>query len=69
MRADLVGALAVVRAALGLPVVAVDSPLADAWATVETFCAVSLRVLATTNPSKVRSAAVTVEISALIKPF
>lgn len=35
----------------------------DAFAGVETFCAIALRVLAKTNPSKVRSEAVTVEIS------
>lgn len=38
----------------------------NALAGVETFCAIALRVLSQTNPSKLRSAAMTVEISARI---
>lgn len=38
--------------------------LLDTLAGVETFCAVALRVFAKTNPSKIRSEAVTTEISA-----
>lgn len=38
----------------------------DALATVETFCAVALRIIAKTNPSKVRSEAMTTEISYLM---
>lgn len=36
----------------------------DALAGVETFCAIALRVFAKTNPSKLRSEAMTVEIAA-----
>lgn len=38
----------------------------DALAVIETFCAISLNVMRKTNPSKIRSAARTVEISARI---
>lgn len=61
IRQDLVAALDVIRPQLNL---ADDPALEAAWAEVETFCAVSLRVLARTNPSKVRSEAMTVEIHA-----
>ena len=36
----------------------------EALAGVETFCAIALRVFAKTNPSKLRSEAMTVEIAA-----
>lgn len=39
----------------------------DAYAGIETFCAIALRVLAKTNPSKLRDAAMTVEIAARLK--
>lgn len=35
----------------------------EAWAGVETFCAIALRVFAKTNPSKIKDEAMTVEIS------
>jgi hypothetical protein len=38
----------------------------DALSGVETFCAISLRIIAKTNPSKVRSEAMTTEISYLM---
>lgn len=38
----------------------------DALAAVETFCAIALRIIAKTNPSKVRSEAMTTEISYLM---
>lgn len=40
----------------------------DDKATVETFCAIALRVIAATNPSKVREAARLVAIQSLIQP-
>lgn len=43
-----------------------QEPIEDALAEVETFCAIALRVLAKTNPSKLRAAAMTVEIAARI---
>jgi len=36
----------------------------DAWAGIETFCAIALRVMAKTNASKLRSEMMTVEIAA-----
>lgn len=38
-----------------------------AWAQIETFCAVALRVFAKTNPSKLRDAAMAEEISARLQ--
>lgn len=61
MAADLIDALVHVRAALPA-----DEQVGDAWATVETFCAIALRVFAKTNPSKIRSEAVTAELQTLI---
>ena len=43
-----------------------DPHLEDAWAGIETLAAVALRVMAKTNPSKLRSEMVTVGISALL---
>jgi hypothetical protein len=37
---------------------------ADAWAEVETFVAIALRVMARTNPSRIRDAAMVEEIKA-----
>jgi hypothetical protein len=39
----------------------------DEWEIIETFIALALRVLAKTNPSKIRDAALTLEIQARIK--
>lgn len=39
----------------------------EAWAGIEQFVNLSLRVLAKTNPSKVRSEAVTLEIHSLMR--
>ncbi len=41
-----------------------DADIEMAWAEIESFCAIALRVMAKTNPSKIRSEAMTVEISA-----
>jgi hypothetical protein len=58
---DLTLALQTVREALK----PVDgSPEDSALCAIETFCAISLRVMRKTNPSKLRSEARTVEISA-----
>lgn len=43
-----------------------DPTLDRAWAGMETFCAISLRLMAKTNPSKLRDVMRTVEISALM---
>jgi hypothetical protein len=41
-----------------------DAHIEDAWAGIETFCAIALRVMAKTNASKLRSEMMTVEIAA-----
>lgn len=63
MAADLVGALARIRSMLDLS----DPQTEAAWAEIETFCAISLRVFAKTNPSKLRDAAMAEEIKARIQ--
>lgn len=41
------------------------NPEADKrWAEIETFCTLALRIMAKTNPSKVRNEAMTLEIAA-----
>lgn len=60
---DIVKELGVLREALAPQMHEVE----DAWATVETFIAVSLRLMAKTNPSKIKSVAMTVEIQSLIE--
>ena len=57
MKADLIAALAAVRDRL-------DPDLEGEWAQIETFCAIALRVMAKTNPSKLRDAAMIEEIKA-----
>jgi hypothetical protein len=59
---DIIKELGVLREALAPQMHEVE----DAWATVETFIAVSLRLMAKTNPSKIKSVAMTVEIQSLI---
>jgi len=61
--ADIVRDLGVLREALAPQMHEVE----DAWATVETFIAISLRLMAKTNPSKIKSVAMTVEIQSLIE--
>lgn len=60
IRRDIVSSLSVIRPLLDLE----NEDVKQAWAEVETFCAVSLAVLAKTNPSKIKSEAMTVEIRA-----
>lgn len=60
IRRDIVSSLSVIRPLLDLE----NEDVKHAWAEVETFCAVSLAVLAKTNPSKIKSEAMTVEIRA-----
>lgn len=62
MRDDLIAQLYTLRDVL--PVMAPEQR--EALAGVETFCAVALRIIAKTNPSKVRSEAMTTEISFLM---
>ena len=60
MKEGLLGALNTVRGRLDLT----DPQTEQAWAEIETFCAISLRVMAKTNPSKLRDAAMIEEIKA-----
>lgn len=59
MKADLLVALAAVRDRI-------DPDLEAQWAQIETFCSIALRVMAKTNPSKLRDAAMIEEIKARI---
>ena len=60
IREDIVAALTIIRPQLNLT----DPATEAAWAEIETFVAVALAVFARTNPSKIRSEAMTVEIHA-----
>jgi hypothetical protein len=60
MKEDLVAQLDLVNRALDLE----NPALEHAMATIETFCAISLRVMSKTNLAKLRSETMTVEISA-----
>jgi len=44
-----------------------ESPEDDAFVILETFCAIALRVMRKTNPSKIRDEARTVEIGARMR--
>jgi hypothetical protein len=60
IRADIVAAIDRIR-----PLLDLQDPQVEAdWAHIETFTAVALAVLAKTNPSKIKSEAMTVEIRA-----
>ena len=59
IRSDLLDALSEVR---GL----ITTEHEVAWAHIETFCAIALRIISKTNPSKVRDAAMAEEIKARI---
>lgn len=48
--------------------VLIEAELEYDWATVETFIAIALRVIAKTHPSKVREEARLVEIQARMRP-
>lgn len=62
MREGTLDALRVIRDRLNLQ----DPPIGHAWALIETFCAVSVRVLAKTNTRRVRDEMRTVEILARV---
>jgi hypothetical protein len=59
IRSDLLDALSEVR---GL----ITTEHEVAWAHIETFCAIALRIISKTNPSKVRDAAMAEEIAARV---
>lgn len=60
IREDIVAALTIIRLQLDLT----DPTTEAAWAEIETFVAVAVAVFARTNPSKIRSEAMSVEIRA-----
>lgn len=64
MHEDLLRDLRKVRDSLDLT----DPAIEEAMAGLETFCAVAIRVFAKTNPSKIRSVAITTEIQVLWRP-
>jgi hypothetical protein len=57
---DLLRSMGVIRNRIDL----LDPEVESAWAELETFCAIAIRVMAKTNPSKLRDVAITVEIQA-----
>lgn len=61
IEADLLAALRILREALDPQE---GTPVDDAFAHVETFSTLALRVFRKTNPSKIRSEAMTLEIAA-----
>ena len=63
MSKDLTDALYSVRNVIDLT----DPQNEAAWAQIETFCSIALRVFAKTNPSKLRDAAMAEEIKARIQ--
>lgn len=65
---DLVAALERIRAFALATGPDLPEAVVDDIATVETFCAIALRVFAKTHPMKVRAAAVLVEIQSRIQP-
>jgi hypothetical protein len=60
IRMDLIDSIDTVRQTIDRTDPAVD----EAWSEIETFCAIALRIIAKTNPSKVRDAAMAEEIKA-----
>ena len=62
---EIAGHLEAIRAALDTQLID-GNALDTALCSIETYCAVSLRVMRQTNPSKVRDCARTVEIKALM---
>lgn len=61
---DTLDALAILRAHIHATG---NEKVKDAFASVETFSAIGLRLMEKSNPSKIRSIAVTVEIQSLMK--
>ena len=60
IRHDLVEAMLQIRGNIDLT----EPENEAAWAQIETFCAIAIRVMEKTNPSKLRDAAMTEEIKA-----
>jgi hypothetical protein len=61
---DVLGALTILRSHI---LATGNGKVKDAFASVETFSAIGLRLMEKSNPSKIRSIAVAVEIQSLMK--
>lgn len=61
---DLTTSIQYIRDEIGIGSKKVDSRTEEHMAHIETFCAIAIRVLRKTNPSKIRDAAMAEEISA-----
>jgi hypothetical protein len=64
--ADLMTSIGWIRDEIGIGSRVVDPRTEEHMVHIETFCAIALRVLRKTNPSKIRDAAMAEEISARI---
>jgi len=62
IQGELLRSFAVIRSQVNL----LDPEVESAMAEIETFCAIAVRVMAKTNPSKIRDVAMTLEIQARI---
>ena len=62
--ADLMASIGWIRDEIGIGSEKVDPRTEEHMAHIETFCAIAIRVLRKTNPSKIRDAAMAEEISA-----
>lgn len=65
--ADLMASIGWIRDELGVGTEKIDPRTEEHMAHIETFCAIALRVLRKTNPSKIRDAAMAEEISARLQ--
>ena len=64
--ADLMTSIGWIRDELGVGTEKIDPRTEEHMAHIETFCAISIRVLRKTNPSKIRDAAMAEEIAARV---
>jgi hypothetical protein len=64
--ADLMTSIGWIRDEIGIGSKKVDPRTEEHMAHIETFCAIAIRVLRKTNPSKIRDAAMAEEIAARI---
>jgi hypothetical protein len=64
--ADLAASIGWIRDEIGIGTEKIDPRTEEHMAHIETFCAIAVRVLRKTNPSKIRDAAMAEEIAARI---
>lgn len=65
--ADLMTSIGWIRDEIGIGTQVVDPRTEEHMAHIETFCAIAIRVLRKTNPSKIRDAAMAEEIAARLQ--